>query len=76
MIQEKFGNDIALKELAIAINNGIIGGPIAAAAKGFDNRKIGPGMRSKPLLNEVSQLLSYKRSAEGMGEKIHERLFK
>jgi hypothetical protein len=38
VLQEKFGTDIALKELAIAIGNGIVGGSIQAAAAGFDNR--------------------------------------
>ena len=38
LIQEKFGSDIAIKELAVAINNGIIGGSVQAAASGFNNR--------------------------------------
>jgi hypothetical protein len=33
-------------------------------------------MRNKPLLNEVSQILSQKRSAKATGENIHDRLFK
>jgi hypothetical protein len=38
----------------VAINNGIIGGSVQAAASGFNNRQAGPDLRNKPLLNEVS----------------------